>query len=534
MATLDSIRVRNLRSLKDTGWVEQRPITVLVGRNSAGKSTFARLFPLLRQSATSKRSSPILWFGQLVDFGQFSSAVHNQDLSEYIELGFRLRVSPEEIEGTYYAHRGISSSRRSIVKSFDVEISIQLRSGGPDKAADTVAKCLEIKSEGLAAKLIFDQDGGLEEVLIDDIRVWRAGRGEFCHVAYESALPSFEFLIERKERSPDDAEEVVFFEGFTPFFPQLVQEVEKHVHGKLGRDRITQLAARLAFGGEGYFYERALSAGSFSKKWVEFFRSAQDRPRVLLPLKRAVFASKLLQIIAVVNKHLTRQFGTVRYVEPLRATAQRYYRKQDLAIDELDPKGGNVAQYLQGLSPWKKASFDRLSEKLFGFTVQPRIQAGHIELLLEQTGEENLVNLADAGVGFSQMLPILLQVWSATGEGLAEHSHLVKTQDTYLVVEQPELHLHPAYQAVLADLFCEVSKGNSTRARGRLIIETHSPALVNRLGALISEGRLEADQVQILLFEPDPKARVTNLRQATFDSSGELNNWPFGFFEPEV
>src|SRR5262249_49786416 len=60
--SLEAFGVKNLRCLTDTGLVPIRPITVLVGRNSSGKSTFLRAFPLLRQSVETERKSPILWY----------------------------------------------------------------------------------------------------------------------------------------------------------------------------------------------------------------------------------------------------------------------------------------------------------------------------------------------------------------------------------------------------------------------------------------------------------------------------------------
>ncbi len=63
---MDAIRIENLRSLGDTGLVQLRPITLLVGQNSSGKSTFLRSFPLLRQSVDANVSGPILWWGDLV------------------------------------------------------------------------------------------------------------------------------------------------------------------------------------------------------------------------------------------------------------------------------------------------------------------------------------------------------------------------------------------------------------------------------------------------------------------------------------
>lgn len=53
---MDSIRVKNIRCLVDTGDIPIKPLTILVGANSTGKSTFLRLFLLLRQSVETPTS----------------------------------------------------------------------------------------------------------------------------------------------------------------------------------------------------------------------------------------------------------------------------------------------------------------------------------------------------------------------------------------------------------------------------------------------------------------------------------------------
>ena len=77
---MDKIRIQNLRALKDTQEIELRPLTLLVGANSTGKSTFLRTFPLLRQGLLVNKQGPILWYGSEVDFGSFQNAVtHGND-----------------------------------------------------------------------------------------------------------------------------------------------------------------------------------------------------------------------------------------------------------------------------------------------------------------------------------------------------------------------------------------------------------------------------------------------------------------------
>ncbi|MEC4869038.1 MAG: AAA family ATPase, partial [Jaaginema sp. PMC 1078.18] len=71
---MEEIRIEHLRCLSDTGDISIKPITILLGQNSSGKSTFLRVFPLLKQSVESRTTGPILWNGRLVDFGNYEDA----------------------------------------------------------------------------------------------------------------------------------------------------------------------------------------------------------------------------------------------------------------------------------------------------------------------------------------------------------------------------------------------------------------------------------------------------------------------------
>ncbi|TCB76925.1 AAA family ATPase [Acinetobacter sp. ANC 4177] len=90
MSFIKSIKLKNLRSLKDTGDIEIKPITILVGKNSVGKSTFARTFPLIRQSCAEEKRAPILWYGKLVDFGDFKTSLNRSSVDKYIEFSFKV------------------------------------------------------------------------------------------------------------------------------------------------------------------------------------------------------------------------------------------------------------------------------------------------------------------------------------------------------------------------------------------------------------------------------------------------------------
>jgi predicted ATPase len=89
-----------------------------------------------------------------------------------------------------------------------------------------------------------------------------------------------------------------------------------------------------------------------------------------------------------------------------------------------------------------------------------------------------------------------------------------------------------------ADAFVgEAASTNDNHRRNKVnfLIETHSEPLINRLGQLINSGRISAQDVHIVLFEPDPDLlQYTKTSIATFGPDGTLVNWPYGFFQPVV
>lgn len=90
--SLDAFGLKNLRCLADTDLVPMRSITVLVGHNSSGKSTFLRAFPLIRQSVEAARDSPILWYHErYVDFGSLKDAANHSLTEPSVTFRFRLR-----------------------------------------------------------------------------------------------------------------------------------------------------------------------------------------------------------------------------------------------------------------------------------------------------------------------------------------------------------------------------------------------------------------------------------------------------------
>jgi hypothetical protein len=127
----------------------------------------------------------------------------------------------------------------------------------------------------------------------------------------------------------------------------------------------------------------------------------------------------------------------------------------------------------------------------------------------------DMVNIADVGIGVSQVLPIVVA--------------LIAAQEGQLVyVEQPELHLHPRAQVVMAELLAEAAN------RGvRVIVETHSSLLLLTVQTMVAEGDLKPDDVGLHWFSRDAKG-ATTVRFEQPDENGAYGDWPEDFGDVEL
>ncbi|ERL01318.1 hypothetical protein O999_23065 [Pseudomonas putida LF54] len=233
----------------------------------------------------------------------------------------------------------------------------------------------------------------------------------------------------------------------------------------------------------------------------------------------------------VVSEYSATVLEQSKYITPLRASAERYYRKQGLAVDELDAQGRNFALFLNNMSKGDQEDFSSWCESYFKVGIEVLESGGHLSVFISLPGEDARVrvNIADTGFGFSQMFPILAQLWAArksaeVGQGVFP---------VIFSIEQPELHLHPKLQANLADVFVNsVKAAKDAGIELKLVIETHSEYLVNRLGYLIAKQRMDSADAAVLIFDRMSHTSGTEITHARFHPKGFLENWPHGFFEP--
>ncbi|NTV50272.1 MAG: AAA family ATPase [Geobacteraceae bacterium] len=129
----------------------------------------------------------------------------------------------------------------------------------------------------------------------------------------------------------------------------------------------------------------------------------------------------------------------------------------------------------------------------------------------QKGNNDDLVNIADVGFGLSQVLPILVALHAA-----------IPGQLVY--VEQPEIHLHPKAQTLLATVFV-----NAINRGIKLVVETQSSLLLLGMQALVAEKKISPENIKLHWFNRSYKHGVTKVSSTEFDMIGAFGKWPEDF-----
>lgn len=226
-------------------------------------------------------------------------------------------------------------------------------------------------------------------------------------------------------------------------------------------------------------------------------------------------------------------FSRVAYLGPLREYPERRYvwagdspvdvgRNGELAVHALLASRIQGPTISFGRGKKKRTVEERIAEWLrdmgliHSFSLEPIARnRKDYEVRLKKTPSSPDVLITDVGFGVSQILPVLVLCYYVP-------------EGSIILLEQPEIHLHPAVQASLADVLIEVVK----KRKVQIIVESHSEHLLRRLQRRIAEGTIQSDEIALYFCRADhAESRIEKLH---IDLLGNITNWPKDFFGDEM
>lgn len=531
---MDSIRIQRLRCLSDTGYIDIKPITVLVGQNSSGKSSFLRVFPLLKQSIESRTIGPILWNGRLVDFGNYKDA-HQNNSQEGILFSFKFRVKKG---------KGIDFLFLNGIEFLnDLEISLQLKVLKDERKGTTITDELILSFKDAKIKIKSKNNGKISIFSVNSLDILKlGGKYNFFQGLNQNFLP----LVVEQETEKESESDNEYRGKRSRVFDSLIKSTEKLNHQFTSEKTILRMASTFGLGSSVNMLEHIKKHPYGQKTWKKRTSNWQLNSTEFQELRDLIIANSLPNLLELCDNLLGQFSKNISYMGPVRATAQRYYRTQDLAVDEVDYQGINLPMFLRNLTEKERKKWQDWTFKNFQFKPEIQYSEGHVSLKIYSEESNSAFNIADTGFGFSQILPIITQLWFLCQFSedsrqrlprLGSNPFLVRRKPPIIfAIEQPELHLHPRLQGTLTDAFVQsIEAAEKDNIDLRLILETHSEILINRLGYLVAENKVSPDDINIVIFEPSEESDNVKVKTAKFDAEGYLtDDWPLGFFNMEL
>jgi hypothetical protein len=229
----------------------------------------------------------------------------------------------------------------------------------------------------------------------------------------------------------------------------------------------------------------------------------------LVPGSSSVGAIRLL------SERMAALRGRVRWIEGVRVRPKRIVERSGQSPTHLASNGSNAAQFLVErveLLEHVKRFYAELTPAR-ELEVKEVLNLGHALTLSPSNRPSFRVDLVDTGEGMAQVLPVLVAATLAAEEG----------SGSILAVEEPESHLHPDAQFVLANYFCRLA---ASEAAPTLVLETHSRVFLLGVQLAVAEGRISPESVSLAWVDQDESGRSTITPVELSPSGHPRAGWP--------
>jgi predicted ATPase len=556
---MSKVRISNIKSIESVE-LPLASLNVLLGTNSAGKSTILQSLAMLAQNGTNYGRKDLALNGNLVKLGSF--------------LEFKRRGSKNDPE----IEIEITGGRQELHWFFEGKGKLQVTDQESEVPALISARFTlgelrqnravsRIKSINLNIRIDdFNESFSWNDHKINDesnldFRVVQISEDEFgLFEANKSPVDLYPSSFLRKQNYKQwliaNLQDARFRDGGSSphtkerdpklFENRLRRTIETHavlLAGLAGgSDKVIQTEGLIRFGREISVLEssrstsvQGLKVPLTDRKLGELLdsllsNSSSLKSDFLLPVTRSDERSENRLFVMAATKVSDALKAKLQYLGPLRLepTAQQHYEMEPPPSAPVGPKGeyfGYQLAYARGSTTPKTypGPNSKTSSKKLGECVMEWMQWFNLgkSIQVRDEGRKGLETRTDnealyqKGTGLSQILPVLVLC-------------LVAEPGSLTLIEQPELHLHPAVQQRLGDFLLEIAKSGR-----HVLIETHSEYLVTRLRKLVYVDGEDSSKITLAFATKDDSKRSssTKLQVSKISDLGGITSWPEGFFD---
>ncbi len=518
---MKSFSITNFKAFSRKQTIPIKPITLIYGANSAGKSSVLQSYLFLNEVLKTAQSdvTNIKTPWDSLDIGGFNNYVYKQDNKNFIEVSLEKKASnalhlmftigTEELNTPARIFQmELKEKQESIIKFTRVlkqgsmnEFKISTFNFEHPKWMEylnSFSKPISVNEEELNIELLrrltFDFN---KFVLGHSANNYNETLFKECFVE-EKGVPSYfiEFLSSLFNNIWKDVwvdESINYIGPLRDYPPRVISDEQRSHHEKNHTWSILLKNSRVR---------------DKVNKWLENDKLMDPayKLKVVKKVEPVGLLSNLIDLFSevdVANGQIPSELESLLEIE--------------MSYDDEGPSG-----YKLSADNYESKDILKLLNNL---TKYEQNNDTYSKLVLHDKRSKIDVSLRDVGVGISQVLPVLVNAYSP--------------ENKVVVVEQPEIHLHPKLQSELADVFIETALGEEKKT---FLIETHSEHLLLRIMRRIRETtngdlddhltKITANDVQVLFVMPSKNGEGSVVKKIALDDEGEMIDiWPGGFFE---
>jgi len=468
--------LNNFRSFKSDTFKFSK-INILIGENSSGKSSLFKFFLALKQTLEhpNNKETNLAFSGEYADLGSFKESIYYHDDNLPLEFSFTFGSNYYKFFERFFDFG--ENQEEEIIK-------IREFIGGPIykplKISYLLNKNLD-KHQSISTNISCDAIGNLTiEHKNRELVKSAVYGGSQCKIIYRDYVSNEEFILDNISFEKD---------GFNTLI-------------------------------EGSSLHTALR-GEFDANDEVFTKDKIEKEE---KIKKAKVESYFYKIgfLLISQNFLDDYLDNMDYINPIDSHPSRVYYDKDKKFNPSIKNLEDVVNFIGINDDESKAILKYFTRAVKSFGIADDIKIIQDDRLpvreLRVKVKDLLSNITDVGYGVSLQLPLILKAVLAEKQ---EYRH-----NSILLIEQPEVHLHPMLHANLIETLASLSEHTT------YFIETHSEHIIRKLQVLIKEGKygLTPDDVSIHYFKRiKKKSQVTHHR---IDSFGMLEpQFPTGFFD---